>query len=127
MNELIILGVSIISGVMGLMGIQLLQHNWYKREKLKFEFDTKRAKLRKKQLPIKKTSTPSSPSDWLEQLKKVNPETLHELIDTFSEGGEEKGDISEILGTIVKNNPELVEKFLGNIGKDNKEGGDKYI
>lgn len=128
MNDYTLIAVSFISGIIGLIGIQLLQHNWAKREQMKFNFDLKRAKIRKKQMPIKKSSTPSSASDWIDQLKKVNPDTLHELIDTFSGGGDqESGDIGDIIGTIVKNNPEVVEKFLGNVGKDNKTDQDKYI
>lgn len=131
MNDIALIAVSFISGVMGLIGIQLLQHNWYRREALKFKFDVKRAKLKRDNLPIKKTSTPSSPSDWLEQIKKINPDTLHELIDTFSgEGGEdiESGDdLTKIITNVAKNNPELVQKFLGNIGKGNKEEEAKYV
>jgi hypothetical protein len=128
MNDLTLIAVSFISGILGLIGIQLLQHNWYRREALKFKFDVKRAKLRKNAFPIKKTSTPSSPSDWLEQLKKINPETLHELIDTFT-GGEEIGEgdeLTKIITDVAKNNPELVQKFIGNLGK-NKEEENKYI
>ena len=128
MNEYVILIISFISGVFGLIGIQLLQHNWFKREDMKFKFDLKRAKIRAKNIPVKKTSTPTGAMDWLTELKKVNPDTLHELIDTFGGGGErEEGDVTEILGNIVKNNPEMVQKFLGSMGKDNKGESDKYL
>ena len=128
MNEWIMVIGIIVGSLTGLASIQLLQHNWYKREKLKFGFDVKRAKLRKKDLPVKKTSTPTTPMDWLGELKKINPETLHELIDQFGGGGDEQGgDLTEILGNIVKTNPELVQKFIGNLGKDNKLEDTKYL
>jgi len=128
MNEYMILAISFISGVFGLIGIQLLQHNWFKREDMKFKFDLKRAKIRAKNVPIKKTATPTGAMDWLSELKKVNPDTLHELIDAFGGGGEGRDeDMTDILGNIVKSNPELVQKFLGNLGKDNKVGEDKYV
>ena len=47
MNEYAFVLVAVISGVFGLIGLQMLQQNWYKREDLKYKFDVKRARLRK--------------------------------------------------------------------------------
>jgi len=132
MNEFVILGVSIISGIFGLMGIQLLQQNWFKREDLKFKYDVKRAKLRKKNIPVKKTSSPTTASDWISLLRGINPEIAHSVIDGIQQSDEymdEQGNpIAGAVQGFIKQNPDMVMNFLNglsdNIGQKGQQGAE---
>ena len=125
MNEYVWIAVSVISGVFGLMAISLMQHNWFRREDLKYKYDLRRAKARAKGTPVKKSSTPSGVGDWIQLLKGVNPETAHLLIDSFggSESSEEPEDMVDKIVDMASKNPELVEKFLKGVspGKTEEE------
>ena len=123
MNEYGLIAVSVISGIFGLIGLQMLQQNWYKREDLKYKFDVKRAKLRRKNVPVKATSTPTSASDWLDTIKKIDPNIAHDFIDAITPTSAVDGDYEEgsgeglqgAAGSLVnfaKNNPAMVENFL---------------
>jgi len=119
MNEFVLLAISIISGIFGLIGLQLMQQNWYKREDLKYKFDVKRARLRKRNLPVKSTSTPTSPMDWIEAIKKLDPEMVHSFIDTINpsnaiDGEYEEGEqgLIEKGLQVARDNPELAQNFL---------------
>lgn len=59
--------------------------------------------------------------DWIEKLKGINPDVLHELVDTVSGGESEGGDIGDIVGSLVKNNPEMVQNFLQGIQSKNNQ------
>ena len=130
MNEFVFLAIAVISGIFGLISIQMLQQNWYKREDLKYKFDVKRARMRRKNIPIKQTSTPTSPTDWIDTIKKLNPDILHGLIDSVTDNKSVEGDFEEsegIEGTIMniaRNNPELVQNFLNGLqqGKTGQKG-----
>jgi len=120
MNEYVLLGISVISGIFGLIGIQLLQQNWFKREDLKFKYDVKRARFRSKNIAVKKTSSPSGAMDWIAALKTVDPEVLHGLINGISGSGgeslnEEESGIEDTILNFAKSNPEMVKKFLDGI------------
>jgi len=120
MNEYVFLAISVISGIFGLIGIQLLQQNWFKREDLKFKYDVKRARFRSKNIPVKKTSTPTGAMDWIAALKTVDPDVLHGLINGISGAGgealnEEETGIEDTILNFAKSNPEMVKKFLDGI------------
>jgi len=131
MNEYVILAVSVVSGIFGLMGIQLLQQNWFKREDLKFKYDVKRAKLRRKNLPVKKTSTPSSVTDWLSLIKGIDPDVAHNLIDGIQGDytDQDGNPIADAVKGFVQSNPDMVMNFLNGIGQgqQGKQQGNEII
>lgn len=135
MNEYVLLGISIISGIFGLIGIQLLQQNWFKREDLKFKYDVKRARFRSKNVPVKKTSSPTGAMDWIAALKTVDPDVLHGLINGISGGGSEDlesegSGIEDSILNFAKSNPEMVKKFLDGVTSgsgDQQEQGSSVI
>jgi len=117
MNDLAFVGVAVISGLFSLAAISLLQHNWYKKEKAKHNYYIKRAKLtyRHKSNPPAPPQ-PSGAQDWLQTIQKLPPDVLHGLVDRL--GGDEstgEGGIEETLLELVKENPDLVNQFLGKI------------
>jgi len=126
-SDLIFLAATIVGGIFGLIGLQLMQQNWFKREDLKYKFDVKRAKLRAKKIPVKATSTPSSPLDWLQTIKQLDPEMVHNLVDTISGSGNEieqdpgGGGIGAGLMKFAESNPEMVQNFLAGLQKQQGE------
>lgn len=126
MNDFAFIFVAVISGIFGLIGLQLMQQNWFKREDLKYRYDVKRAKLRKKNVPVKATSTPSSPLDWISIIKKLDPDMVHNFVDVVSGGSPEYADeegaegIEGMIGkalNVAKNNPELAQTFIDGLNK----------
>ncbi len=128
--------IAIISLIGTVIITQLLNHNWFKRQQLKELFygqrqdkniDFEKFKINKriqsKSLTVKKPDL--GPIDWIDKLKGFNPEVLHSLVDTVA-GNPEQTDLQEglegsegIEGTIlnmVKDNPDLVNKFVKGIG-----------
>jgi hypothetical protein len=129
------LDVAIVMTAGGIIGsilvTQLWQMNWIKRENFKLQksniLNENRIKYKKleKELGIQAgkmaAPQPTTPLDWIDKLKGINPETLHSLIDTISGEGGESGEggapegIEGIIANIAQNNPELIEKFLGGL------------
>jgi len=126
MNDAALIGMAVISTLGMLAGIQLMNHNWFKREKVKYQYQMKRAKLKAKGLTVKK-GAPTGALGWIDTLKSLDPEILHTLIDQFGgEIPEEEGDLTDILGNIIKSNPDLVKSFIEGLGKGKQDDGVIY-
>ena len=91
--------VAIIMTVGGIAGSilvsQMWQMNWFKRENFKYKMaiDRKENSLRFKKMerdlgltkgkPIQNTET-KTPMDWLETIKKLDPNMIHSFVDSIS-------------------------------------------
>ena len=138
-----IIWVTIISGLFGIFGLELLTHNWFRKERFKFEvYNLKKQndlQLKKmaKELGIGKYAPPEvimeekQPSNILSQylpeiIKNLEPDQLAALADRFIPEKEESGggfDLDSILEYAAKN-PEVAKAFLGGVvgGKKGQDG-----
>ena len=138
--------VSVISGIFGLIGLLLLDRNWFRRERFKFEQDTLKKQntlqfkkmardlgLDSKASPYR-NSAPSSPlaniPALLEIAKSLNPDQLGTIADMLTGAGgseEAEGDLGGMEGLIdfATKNPDVVKSFLSGLTKG-KEGGDDF-
>jgi hypothetical protein len=136
--------VSVISGIFGIIGLLILDRNWFRRERFKFEIDTKKKeydlnfKKLKHELGLDMKSPPyrtpaSSPLENLSPLlslaKNLNPDQLGALADILGGqeaegGGEDSSGISSLVDFATKN-PDLVKGFMDGIskGKGQDESG----
>lgn len=133
--------VSVISGIFGLLGLELLSHNWFKKERFKFEvFNLKKQndlQLKKMARDMGLSSTPpphrstaagDNIGSLLEMAKGLSPDMLGTLADIIQGrlgGGEgDEGPVPEgmegLLDFAMKN-PDIVKSFLGGMNK-NQEG-----
>jgi len=134
--------IAVISLIGTVIITQLLNHNWFKRQQLKEHFYGKRQdknidfekfkinkRIHSKMLNVKKPDL--GPVDWIDKLKGLNPEILHSLVDSvtgtpeetdLTEGLEEPAGIENTILSMVKDNPDLVTKFVKGMGnKDEKK------
>jgi len=136
--------VALIMTVGGIAGSilvsQMWQMNWFKRENFKFNMAINRKensiRFRKMERDLGlKTGKPMtqtearSPMDWLETIKKLDPNMIHSFVDSVSgqkteyedepEGGE-GGLVEKALG-FAKQNPELAQNFLDGLNKGKGE------
>jgi hypothetical protein len=142
MDEAFVL-VSIISGIFGLIGLELISHNWFKKERFKFEvFNLKKRQdleLKKMARDMGLSSTPpphtkstaagDNISSLLDMAKGLSPEALSSIADIIQGrlgGGEGEGEIvpegMEGLIDFAVKNPDIVKSFMGGMSKG-KEGG----
>lgn len=131
MDEAII-WVSIISGLFGILGLELLTHNWFRKERFKLEaYNMKKQndlQLKKmardmgidmKKPPVEAPVshvTPDLLTTLAPILKNLPPESIPDLIDRFlpapdDEGGG-GGGLADQIGDFIANNPEIVQGFL---------------
>lgn len=129
--------VSIISGLFGLIGLQLLSHNWFKKERFKIEtYNLKKQndlQLRKMArdlgLDTKKapqsanlTSVSSEKPDLLSAIlplaKTLDRDTVLNLVDkyldNYDESEESGGGVGGVLENLI-NNPDVQQAFLGGL------------
>jgi hypothetical protein len=125
--------VSIISGIFGLIGLELLSHNWFKKERFKLQvFNLKK----QNDLQIKKMTrdlglntsnkaiTPAiSTGSILDLAKGLNPEQISGIIAALTgnnggssspqeyEEGEDDNGINNLI-EFARKNPEMVKGFL---------------
>lgn len=138
--------VSVISGIFGIIGLLILDRNWFRRERFKFNLDsdkkeqTLRFKKMARDLGLDVKTPPfrgpaSTPMDTisglLPLLKNINPDQLGAIADILGgqapdEGGEE-GPLSGIEGLVdfATKNPDMVKGFMDGItkGKGQNESG----
>jgi hypothetical protein len=147
MDEAFVL-VSIISGIFGLIGLELISHNWFKKERFKFEvFNLKKRQdleLKKMARDMGLSSTPpphtksTAASDnigsLLEMAKGLSPDALVSIADIIQGrlgGGEGEGEIvpegMEGLIDFAVKNPDIVKSFMGGMSKGKEGGGDGFI
>jgi hypothetical protein len=137
--------VSIVSGLFGILGLELISHNWFKKERFKFEV----LSLKKRQdLELKKlardmglSSTSSSHKSvqpagdnigsLLDLAKGLPPESLGAIADIIQGrlgGGEGEGQLMpeglDGLLDFAMKNPDIVKGFTQGLTKG-KEGGDE--
>ena len=130
-----IIWVTIISGLFGIFGLELLTHNWFRKERFKFEVynlkkqnDLQLKKMAKelgigKYAPQEVIMEEKQPSNILSQylpeiIKNLEPDQLAALADRFipekDEGGSSSFDLDSILEYAAKN-PEVAKAFLGGV------------
>jgi len=111
---------------------QLTNHNWFKREKFKFnqQIDRKEANIRFKKLEkdLKVKDIPPVPpreNTLVETLQNLNPDMIKTLAGALSKNEDyedydipdEKPDITEVITDIAKSNPELVKQVIDKFTK----------
>ena len=126
-EELIV--VSIISMIGMIIITQLWQMNWFKRENFKITKTSvmaeNRVRLKKleRDLGLKNTPEPKEPGSNMDLIKNLLPvlknldgDQIMQLSERFLGGSEAVaeggGDVIDMLGDVVTNNPELVQSFL---------------
>ena len=122
-GEIII--VALISTLGGLAGIQMLNHNWFKRQDIKYRYQLKRAKIGKKyNMPVKQEqSTLSQIGDLIPIIKNLDPDQIGGLIDMISgEGIPESGGVEGLLDKIP---PEVIDGFLKGLAKKENRKDEK--
>ena len=122
-GELIL--VSIITTIGMLVGMQMIQYNWTKRQELKLHFERDRIRLKQKagiapkqiQSEMKEQSGIAS---MLLNAVKDNPELISEFLGQAEGVPQDTDDIGSMIINFAKDNPELVKGFLDGL---NKKGG----
>lgn len=131
--------VSIISGVFGILGLELLTHNWFRKERFKIEAynlkkqnDLQLKKMAKELGLDTKSSTPQNNltnaagplgniGGLLDLAKNLKPGQLEEIIDIVAgrgggeeEGPEESGGISGAIGDFLatEQGQQIAQSFL---------------
>ncbi len=137
--------VSVISGIFGILGLELLTHNWFRKEKFKFQMFNlkKRQDLELKKLArdmgidTPKTHSSIAPAQGLDSLlglaKNLPPKTISNIVQALAGKNEEEEEIVEgedsglginSLLDFANKNPELVQGFLESVkGKFGGGGG----
>jgi hypothetical protein len=120
-GELII--VSVISLIGCIIVTQLFNHNWFRRQNMKYGHEANMYKLRKsysqtKTPPSAPASSPISLANNLPEILKLvrglDPDQLGSLLDIVGGGSieAEPETASDILSTLIRENPELVQSFV---------------
>jgi hypothetical protein len=147
MDEAFII-VSIISGIFGILGLELISHNWFKKERFKFEvFNLKKRQdleLKKMARDMGLESTSSSRKavqygsdnvgSLLDLAKSLPPDSLGAIADIIQGrlgGGEGDGQvvpegIDGLLDFAMKN-PDIVKGFLSGAKEGSKGGHDGFM
>lgn len=105
--ELIV--VALISGIFTLMGISLLNHNWFKREDMKYTYYLKRQKQGQKKFvpsspPVNPPSNPlNNLSGILEVAKNLDGDQIMSLLEYFKGGDEPPPSEFGELGGLLEN------------------------
>jgi hypothetical protein len=121
-GEIII--VSVITTIGGLLGLYMMQYNWTLRQKIKYGYQMKRAKLSKKlKEPVKDEPTLTNSLGQLAPLlKNLDSDQLGELIDRFTGDDYDRepieGGIADGLLQYASEHPEIVQNLLGGIKKN---------
>jgi hypothetical protein len=123
MNDTTIFVITIVSCIFSYIMVKTLNVQWFQRLDAKYKHEKALAKLRKRGVAVK-TPPPSSPLDWVEKLKGLDPEILHSLIDSVS--GEspldlQEGGMTDYLIDLASKNPDLVQNFLAGLNKGKGE------
>jgi hypothetical protein len=129
--------VTVISSIAGLIGIELLNHNWFRREHFKvetnFEKKSNDLKLKKlaRELGVSSQKAPPEPPErgtganlltaiLPELIKNIEPDTLANiatnLIGNYGGAGVEDegggGGIGNLIGDFIEDNPKIIAGFL---------------
>jgi hypothetical protein len=146
MDEAFVL-VSVISGIFGLIGLELISHNWFKKERFKFEvFNLKKQndlQLKKMARDMGLTSTPPHTKSTavtdnigglLDLAKGLPPESLGAIADIIQGrlgGGEGDGGLMpegmDGLLDFAMKNPDIVKSFLGGMNKGQENTNDGFL
>jgi len=150
MDETLIF-VTIISSIAGLIGIELLNHNWFRRETFKVDtnFQKKSNDLKIKQLakelgvssqrappepPEKSSGAGIAAAILPELLKNMDPDTLANIAtnliggyggsaEPLEEGGGGSG--MDMISDFIANNPDVIKGFLEGV-KGGKKNTDNF-
>lgn len=123
--------VTVISSLFGILGLLILDRNWFRRERFKFDMDLRKQeaalnfkKMRKdlgldtKTPPFRnpQSSLPDIASGILPLLKNINPDQLGAIADILGgQGGaetEEGGGQFDGLLDFAAKNPDIIKSFL---------------
>lgn len=130
--------VSVISGLFGILGLQLLTHNWFRKERFKLEaynlkkqndlqlrkmardlgLDLKKPPQSIEQAPLS-DQKPNLLAEILPSLvKNLDGEQISALAERFLPAAAEQesgGGIGDLIGDFITENPEMVKSFLGGL------------
>lgn len=118
--------VSVISTIGGLIGLYMMQYNWTLRQKIKYGYQMKRAKLAKKlKTPVKEEeSNLSNISGLLPLLKNLDGDQISALADRFLDADiAEDSPMSGLSDSLIKfatDNPEMVANIIDSVGGKKK-------
>lgn len=103
----------------------LLNRNWFARQKMKYNYQIKRAKLSKRyNTPVKEEKSPmDNISQWLPLLKNLDGDQIGALADKFLGGGEEMEEATGLEGILDKIPPDVIDSFLKGLSKKESGGG----
>lgn len=135
----LVLTVGSIAG--SLLITQLWQMNYFKKEKFKFDLkrqnkiDNIELKKLKKDMGITgSTKKQTEEKGLLDQVKDLDLNKIQDLLsyvqkpDEYDDDETDNNDWTDDIITLAKNNPELVQKFLGNISGSKQEQKEiKYL
>jgi len=142
-----LIAVSVISGIFGIIGIYILNMNWFKKENFRIQRDNIKAenklKLKKleRELGLQKGAPAAAPAPAIggdlggiigalaPLAKNLSGDQIQQLAEMFlnyqQEGGSEPGGIGETLANFYGDNKEMVDGLLQGIGnklQENKGG-----
>lgn len=115
--EFVFLGI--ISTISTIICIQLLNRNWFLRQKLKYDLECKKLKYKQKlsKMKLKQPDTPieglGQYTKWLPLLKGLDSEQIQDLIGIVTGGGDAQLEEDNPLSSIISNiPPEVINGFL---------------
>ena len=126
--------VSIITSLFGILGLLLINRNWFKKEMFKLErqnlqqknkiqIEKMRRELGLDNKPLREPQIAQEGGGLggiLPLLRNIPPEQLASLIERFSVGGDSEGEVVgglDGLMDFVAKNPEIVKGFLQGVTK----------
>ena len=128
-GEIII--ASVIMTISTIISIQLIQKGWETRQKIKYKYQVKRAKMSNK---LKRDLTPPpTVSETIKGagnvaglLKNLDSDTLQDLADRFLGGSDEdlaggSGSTLDLLMGFAEENPDVVKGLIQGLGSGSKK------
>jgi len=131
MTELVF--VAVISGIFTIVSIMLLNHNWFKRQELKYNLEMKKIKYRQKlnKLKLRQNDTPiegiEKYTKFLPLLKSLDSEQIGDLIGILA-GNEKEYDEESPIKDILDNIPaSVIQGFLENLNKGQEKTAQQQL
>lgn len=133
-----LIAVSFISSIFMLVGIMLLNRNWFQKERFKLEKSNLQAQNRiqikrmEKELGLTPSRQPKEAptGNILDLIKNLDRDKIENILELLGGGeGETEGEApTDTLIRMVNENPEIISKFLGGVKEKNTGNtGDKYL
>ena len=113
-----LVAASIVGGVFSIIGIVLINNNWFKREKLKQDYAMKRFKTGKK-YKLKEMEMPEKTQKGIfDKLKGIDANTIGTILDALQ--GDNDVDYDDLGGLL---DSPVVQGLIKGLGKNKDRGG----